>query len=310
MSRSDTQARQFRIRERVFLQRLPISFSNLELWLPLVPDTPYQRCLEVDIVCPHATQWMHEPEYGNPMVYTRFGASAGEPLIEITTRVERWACRSKLSPERVTPMKSLHYYQKFLKNDNLTPVSSRTADLARQITSTSASLLENARSLFHYAMETQIPTRRWDDGSVEEPLFLTLGAREDTVGFLISLLRAAGIASRAVQGFLLDRPGEDETPEAGAGHVWAEFFAPGEGWIPADLLCAQAHKKPEFFGSLESTHVALSHGRQVPLVPSPKGQRPAIFASPHCEVDGQLHRHVSRNVLYRELSAAPQYSGF
>lgn len=66
-----------------------------------------------------------------------------------------------------------------------------------------------------------------------------LGVCEDYADLMVALLRAVGIPSRTVAGWMgdINEPQLTIADEGGyklPGHMWVEYYLPGYGWIPAD----------------------------------------------------------------------------
>jgi transglutaminase-like putative cysteine protease len=112
-----------------------------------------------------------------------------------------------------------------------------------------------------------------------------------------------GIPARLILGQALEPPPPGgEACELCGYHCWAEFFAPGLGWIPVDASCACKYGKHALFGTLEMNHIAWSSGRDLLLVPAQQGERVLFFAGPYVEVDGRPLRPVRRHVTFSEVT--------
>lgn len=107
-----------------------------------------------------------------------------------------------------------------------------------------ADLYEKARSLFSAVNLTLDYSTAATDQSSLATLNRKSGSCEGYVNLYLACLRAAGVACRQVSGYLY-QPAvhiSDGYVDPRAGdvfldrlrHTWAEFYLPGEGWLPAD----------------------------------------------------------------------------
>ena len=107
----------------------------------------------------------------------------------------------------------------------------------------------------------------------------------------IALARASGIPARWNMGFPLayGDGGADGAQEVKGYHCWAEFYAPGAGWVPVDI--SEARKHPElkayFFGGLSGNRVLFTRARDASLEPAGTGRRLNYFIYPVARADGQ-----------------------
>jgi transglutaminase-like putative cysteine protease len=153
-----------------------------------------------------------------------------------------------------------------------------------------------------YSLSTRNAEEQSWKGSTEHALVCSVGNCNDIHALFISLCRSIGIPSRFVMGQALEQPvidkGEEHCEICGY-HCWAEFFAPGLGWLPVDASCACKYGKHQLFGDLEMNHIAWSVGRDILLHPVQKGDRLLYFVAPYAEVDGAVHKHINRRMIHK-----------
>ncbi len=139
-------------------------------------------------------------------------------------------------------------------------------------------------------------------GSSDHALVCSAGNCNDIHALFIALCRSTNIPARLILGQALEPalPGEEGCELCGY-HCWAEFFAPGLGWVPVDASCACRYGKHQLFGNLELNHIAWSVGRDLLLSPPQHEPRLLFFVGPYAEVDGQRYRQIDRRLTFTEL---------
>jgi transglutaminase-like putative cysteine protease len=93
--------------------------------------------------------------------------------------------------------------------------------------------------------------------------------------YFAALCRSLGIPARAIGGYQ-PLPGVEGT------HFWAEFYVPEYGWVPVDVIIAEASEwsfnatdkeRQEFmtyyFGNLDPYRYVIQSDVDIPLVPDP-----------------------------------------
>ncbi|TMB23351.1 MAG: transglutaminase domain-containing protein, partial [Deltaproteobacteria bacterium] len=141
----------------------------------------------------------------------------------------------------------------------------------------------------HMQYDKSVPG--WGLGDVAYCLKVGKGNCTDFHTLFIALARASGIPARWNIGFpLAYGDGTAGAPQEVKGyHCWAEFYAPGAGWVPVDI--SEARKHPElkeyFFGALSGNRVLFTRARDAPLESDGTGRRLNYFIYPVARADGQ-----------------------
>jgi transglutaminase-like putative cysteine protease len=274
----------------------------LDIWSPVIPDTPYQRVLDIAVDAPRPWQVVHEPEFGSPIFHTRIalpGYAAVETRFDYV--VERLPVVHDRDPRPVSPILTPALFSRVLGEERFVAVNDKTRALARDVAGGERNPVMQARLLYDHVTATMAydAARQSWKGSTEHALACSVGNCNDIHALFISLTRSLGIPARLVLSQALEAPPPGaEACELCGYHCWAEFFAPGLGWIPVDASCACKYGKDALFGALESNHVAWSVGRDILLIPPQRGPRILFFAGPYAELDGQPHSGVERRITF------------
>jgi hypothetical protein len=151
--------------------------------------------------------------------------------------------------------------------------------LARNIVRRERIPYDKAYAVYRYLLDEL----EYEQGALQENLgayFEEGTASGRGYGLLfVTLLRCVDIPARPVAGYIVF--GDKETMR----HVWAEFYLPDYGWVPADPALGEgaisvnpAVNDPEsfYFGNLDNQHLTFSRGViEIPQM-SPQARRTRI----------------------------------
>lgn len=278
-----------------------LSHGSLNLWSPVISDSPMQRVLDIgiDASCPY--QLVYEPEHGNRMLHASLDVSATSVDISIRYRVERLPLKHDLGEATSLPDRSRAMMRRWLLAEQFVDVNDETKSMALQLAGDSGNPIEVARRFYDYvvgSMTYDAANQSWK-GSTEHALVCSAGNCNDIHALFISLCRSRGIPARLVLGQALETPaGGEEACDLCGYHCWAEFFVAGHGWLPADASCACKYGKHQLFGDLEMNHIAWSTGRDIKLFPMQQGDPLLFFAGPYAELDGKRFSKVERHIRF------------
>jgi transglutaminase-like putative cysteine protease len=296
---------QYEIHDHIAIAMPEDQSGLLDIWSPVIPDTPYQRVLDIEVEAPDPWQILREREFGNPIFHTRVAAT-GDAAVEFRFDylVERLPVVHDLEPRPVRPIATRALFSRFLGAERYVDVNDETGTLARGIVGGETAPVLQARRLYDHVTTTMAydAARQSWKGSTEHALACSVGNCNDIHALFISLARSLGIPARLVLGQAFEAPpAGEEACELCGYHCWAEFFASGFGWIPVDASCACKYGKHALFGALESNHVAWSVGRDILLIPPQRGPRILFFAGPYVELDGHPYARVERHIVFAEV---------
>jgi hypothetical protein len=155
-------------------------------------------------------------------------------------------------------------------------------DTARQAVALLKAVAETAD---HYSSNPNVPT--CGRGAAGDCLDHGGGCCTDMHSLFIAMARARGIPARMQYGYrLLDgRAGAAYDPGY---RCWVEFFVPGTGWVPTDVVAADNAEPSAYrWVSLSSTRVWLWSGRSFQLDPPAKAGAIDTMICGWAEIDGK-----------------------
>jgi hypothetical protein len=138
----------------------------------------------------------------------------------------------------------------------------------------------------HYSKDPTKPT--CGRGSAEDCLKHEGGCCTDLHSLFIALARARNVPARMQYGYrqLDAKAGQPFDPGY---RCWVEYFVPGAGWIPTDIVAADnadaAH--PMRWASLSATRVWVWEGRSFELTPKAQAGRVDTMLCGWAEIDGK-----------------------
>ena len=282
-----------------------VADRTVALWAPVIPESPYQRIVDFEVVAAAPYRIRREPELGNAILHALLAPrDGGKQALRLRYEIERLPVPLMLDPACAKPLGEPSAFARHLAAERFVVVDEATRSLAHEIIGSEANPLTQARRLYDYVtgkMTYDAAQQSWT-GSSEHALTCAVGNCNDIHALFISLARSIGIPARLVLGQALEPPppGQEHCELCGY-HCWAEFFCRGIGWVPVDASCACKYGKHALFGALEMNHIAWSVGRDIRLEPAQQGEPLLFFAGPYAEVDGRAHANVARHIGFEQI---------
>jgi transglutaminase-like putative cysteine protease len=289
-----------------YLTGFPKNGKELSVWIP-VPQTDQRQTVEITSANLSPGKFTHEKKYGNKMYYRKVNISsfpANDTFrITLTYRVR---INEKKVPEaqQLSPLPKTmpHNMKVYVSGNRLIPLDGVVADLTKQL-DLPAQPIPAARQVYDYLINTMVYNYKAPGagrGDVVWACTNKTGDCSDYHSVFIGVCRNMGIPADHTFGLPL-KTGKNETKDW---HCWASFWVKGPGWITIDA--SEAAKHPELrdynFGTLSNMYLTLTHGRDVTLSPSQKGEPLNLFADPYAEIDGKIFEGVKWVVNYKELN--------
>lgn len=303
--------RSFELTYSASIVDLPSSAGRVRVWIPYPVSDSYQTVEVLEVDAPYPTSIERQPESGNSMVYMEVaGQPQGELKVEMTVRVARSERLTKIPPTPAKTGKAAASrppeIARWLRPDELVPLSERIRKLAAEVTRGRATELEKARAIYDYVVDTMAYDKSgtgWGRGDIYWACDAKRGNCTDFHALFIGLARASGIPAKFAIGFPI--PADRGAGAIGGYHCWSEFYLDGTGWVPVDASEARKHpeKRAYFFGAHDENRVQFSIGRDLELAPRQQGKPLNFFIYPYVEVDGQPYAGVRQTFAYRDLGS-------
>ena len=213
-------------------------------------NLPGQQCLRHELLVEPVPTLVtsREDYFGNP---TRFFTMAGaHRTLVVTARSEvalyprRWPVpektpaweRARGNADRTASLTI--EAQEYIYPSTLIPALSALGDYARPSFSAGRPLLEAVLDLTRriHTDFTFDPKATTVATPLEEVISKRRGVCQDFAHFQIGCLRALGLPSRYVSGYLetLPPPGKTKLVGSDASHAWVQLFVPEYGWVEVD----------------------------------------------------------------------------
>ena len=272
--------------------------KDLKVWIPIPREWDSQKAVKIISVQPEPHARYVDPEYGNPMLFWDFGKGPEQPCykVNIKFRLESYEVSVEVDPNRVGPYdKTSKEYALYTRSTRTIHITPKVEQLAQEaIGDETNPYLQAERIVKFVGKKMHFKVLDFQRGRGIDCL-LTYPPINDQTGqeyyegccsqyaaLMVALCRVVGIPARCVKGYVgwnpwiepndvkARFPFETKLSPGGlaatqfygklSGHMWAEFFIPNYGWIPADA-------QRRIFGHQSNRLWITSKGRDVLLGP-------------------------------------------
>lgn len=273
----------------------------VSLWVPYPVSDSHQNIEDLDIQGNYSSaNFRNESDSGALYLYAEWRGEFERREITLAFRAtvkERSAGtlvdRGEPVPTEVT---------RYLEGNRWVPTDKEVESLTKKITKEKEGILSKTAAVYNWVVEN---TYRDPDvkgcglGMADQMLVKRGGKCADISSLFVALARASGVPAREVFGLRLGTKAEEDMTKGH--HCWAEFYLPGQGWIPVDpadvrklmlvknldLQKAGPHRN-YYFGKVEENRIILERGSRGITLEPPQASGPInYFMYPFAEVDGK-----------------------
>lgn len=298
-------ARQLEFDYDVHLEKIPQGTTDLNAWLPLMPENDYQIVEETVIEPEDGYAITSDKTYGNKILHYALKSPQTPFHINVHYKVRRLEYSNQPQERQFITNRGRENLQepnKYLQPSRLATISPRVKELASKLTKGKTDTIEKARAIYDYVFQNvsydkTIPG--WGNGDTERVCDLKAGNCTDFHSLFISLSRASNIPAKFVMGVPLT---EEREGQPKGYHCWAEFYDEQLGWVPVDISEAWKDKSKYqyFFGNLNPNRLEFTQGRDIVLEPSQQGEPLNYFLYPYIETDGKPFYDFKVSFKFRE----------
>ncbi len=324
---SEAAERTYRVQQSVTLSDVPAGTKLVKCWIAIPDDDRFQEVLDFSVPsAPGEWRIVGEPDRGNRFLYLEVPT----PIVtSLTTKIDfvlrRRPVFVSIDPAVVGPITESHrrlFADELRKDAPHMAVSTEVAAMADDVCGSEDNVAVQARQLLdavadyadHYSKDPSKP--KCGIGDVADCLTNQGGCCTDLHSMFIALARARGIPSRLQMGYRLKEANEGKEVDPGY-RCWAEYFLPGYGWVPADIVEGDDPKglgRARWFSGLTERRLWLNEGREFDLAGrAVTGHRVNTMIIGYAEIDGVEARvlpegdkaaQFTRTVHYTEVKPA------
>jgi len=320
---------------------IPEGAKKVRVWFALPQDDDAaQKVSGLRIEAPYPHRVERDSE-GSKVLYLEARNPKQKDFKVVTTfHVERSEVRTSVDPAKAKPLTDADRarYAKYLQPNKHVEINDEIRTLANQIVGNETNPVIAARKLYDWVLNNieywvKDPKNKKASpvGSTTYCLAFRTGNCTDFESLWTSLARAKGIPTQIVYGSFLkpELRGQDQDQSY---HCWAEFYAPGLGWLPHDVAVADLYageypvnadneklvrlttadgtfgpdpaRVSYYFGNLDERRVVWSRNRDLIMSPRQDGEAVNALPKAYVEVDGKEHPEKTgwvRKLTYREL---------
>ncbi len=293
------ETRTYAIEQTVTLSEIPAGTRQVRWWVSIPDNERHQDVLNVTVVdAPGNWRIERDADRGNRFLYVEADAPQSSSLqVVVGFEVRREPVFVQVDPAKVGALTEIQrrMYAEEVRRDaphmEVTPGILETANRVcgddTNVATQSWNLLRYvADAADHYSKDPTKPNCGIGDAAV--CVDKGGGCCTDLHSLFIALARARGIPARLQMGYRINPKNEGKVYDPGY-RCWVEYFVPNFGWIPADVVEADAVDglgPARWFTGLTERRVWLNEGREFRLRPAQAGGSVNTMIIGHAEIDG------------------------
>ena len=304
------------VTQKVTLGPLDAGHKNrIDWWISIPGDAAQQDLLDITVTsAPGEWTIVREPEYGNRFLHVQVNCTDETSLEAVVDfKLRRRAAQVRIDPAKVGELTtaSRAFFARELAQDSphmeatdeIRRIANEACGQERNIARQARLLLDKVAELAdHYSKDPSKPSCGIGDAGA--CMKQGGGCCTDLHSLFIALARAREIPARLQMGYRLLGKNDGKWVDPGY-RCWVEYFVPGYGWVPADIVEADAPGglgKDTWFSGLTVERLWLNEGRDFLLPGDPTPKRVNHMSHGYAEVDGRPIRLLPEGELPMQIS--------
>lgn len=241
--------------------------GTITLRIPHPPVTSSQQKVEIITSSRDPTLFNYQDAF---IHHLNFEKPLAETIsISHDVLITNHAIRTNIQQEKVVPYSEntkKNYAEYLVAEQDILSDNSGIIALAKAITKGQTNILQKTRSIYNYVLKNYELMQNIQNGENTFSILLEkkIGDAYDYTMFFCSLLRAANIIARPINGILVDANMNNQY------HWWVEIYLENFGFFPIDIVIPAGldynafpgiqTTKEFYFGNLDSQHITFSQG--------------------------------------------------
>ncbi len=285
----------------VTLTELPSSTEEVEIFIPVPPNTNHQKIKGLTIQCPYDYSFQTDPTFNNKILHVTLNDNISDTVqLSLQVKATRYAILNKADYD-----KSRKNLQNYLRADSLVPLDSTVQQEAFKVANTQMSPQEKSQAFYDHLIKTMEYDKSgegWGRGDAIYACQARKGNCTDFHSLFIGMSRVFDLPARFKIGFPL--PTNQQPGTIGGYHCWAEYYIKDQGWAPVDISEAAKHpeKREFFYGSLDAYRLQFSMGRDITITTDEGRKRKLNYLIyPYVLVNNRTYNKVSTEFHYSPI---------
>ncbi|MGE3165917.1 MAG: transglutaminase-like domain-containing protein [Planctomycetota bacterium] len=310
----------YRVRQTVTVGPFDAAAKRVACWVSIPDDDPNQVVLDLAVAsAPGEWAIVKEPRDGNRFLYVQAVAPKATSLdVVVDFVLRRRSVSVRLANGQagaLDPAQRTLFAEELREDSPHMEVTREIRQLAAEVCGSETNSTRRAQLLLakvaeiadHYSKDKTKP--QCGIGDAEDCLTNGGGCCTDLHSLFIALARSAGVPARLQMGYRLLPKNDGKLVDPGY-RCWVEYFAPGNGWTPADIVEADA---PEglgptvWFSGLTAHRLWLNQGREFRLPHAANPQPVNHMSIGYAEVDDRPIRLLPEGDLPAQISRKIQF---